>query len=53
MLSSGGLYDPRIELGSPSLQADSVLSEPSGKPRKGAKVSTNNFKTRALIEDYL
>ena len=28
--SSGDLPDPRIKPGSPALQADSVLSEPSG-----------------------
>ena len=30
--SPGDLPDPGIEPGSPTLQADSLLSEPSGKP---------------------
>ena len=30
--SSGDLPNPRTEPGSPALQADSVLSEPQGKP---------------------
>ena len=30
--SPGALSDPGIKLGSPTLQADSLLSEPSGKP---------------------
>ena len=30
--SPGDLPDPRIELGSPELQADSLLTEPPGKP---------------------
>ena len=30
--SPGDLPDPRIELGSPALQADSLPSEPPGKP---------------------
>ena len=29
---SGGLPDPGIEFRSPALQADSLLSEPAGKP---------------------
>ena len=32
--SPGGLPDPGIELGSPALQAESLPSEPSGKPLK-------------------
>ena len=32
--SLGDLPDPGIEPGSPTLQADSVLSEPPGKPSK-------------------
>ena len=31
--SPGDLSDPEIELGSPELQADSLLSEPPGKVR--------------------
>jgi len=30
--SPGNLSDPRIKPGSPSLMADSLLSEPPGKP---------------------
>ena len=33
--SPGDLPDPGIELGSPALQADSLLSEPPGKPSMG------------------
>ena len=32
--SAGDLSNPGIELGSPSLQEDSLLSEPPGKPPK-------------------
>ena len=31
--SPGDLPDPETELGSPALQADSLLSEPPGKPK--------------------
>ena len=37
----GDLPDPEIEPGSSALQADSLLSEPPGKP-KVAKVVTNS-----------
>ena len=33
LLSAGDLPDPGIEPGSPALQADSLLSEPPGKPK--------------------
>ena len=33
-LSPGDLPDPRIEPGSPALQADTLTSEPPGKPKK-------------------
>ena len=33
--SPGDLPDPGIEPGSPTLQADSLLSEPPGKPVRG------------------
>ena len=36
MPSPGDLPDPGIELGSPTLQADSLSSEPPGKPYKEA-----------------
>ena len=32
--SPGDLLNPRTEPGSPALQADSLLSEPPGKPTK-------------------
>ena len=32
--SPGEIFDPGIESGSPELQADSLQSEPSGKPNK-------------------
>ena len=38
--SLGNLPDPGIKSGSPALQADSLPSEPPGKPRK----SSNNIK---------
>ena len=34
-LSPGDLLDPEIKPGSPALQADSLLSEPPGKPDPG------------------
>ena len=36
--SPGDLLDPGIELGSPALQADSLPSEPPGKPPKTISV---------------
>ena len=39
--SPGDLPNPRIELGSPALQADALPSEPPGKPLSGDKISTN------------
>ena len=33
--SSGDLHNPGTELGSPALQADSLPSEPPGKPKPG------------------
>ena len=42
------LPDPGIELGSPALQADSLLSEPPGKPNRKLKLArkqTNKQKT--------
>ena len=33
------LPDPGIELGSPALQADSLLSEPPGKPNRKLKLA--------------
>ena len=48
------LPDPEIELGSPSLQADSFLSEPSKKPRKSLARSMSRrffpmFSSRSFI----
>ena len=40
--SPGDLPDPRIEPGSPALQADALLSEPPGKP-SNAKEGSNTF----------
>ena len=34
--SAGNLPDPGIESGSPTLQADSLLSEPPGKPHSSS-----------------
>ena len=36
---SRDLPDPGIELGSPALQADSLLSEPPGKPNRKLKLA--------------
>ena len=33
--SSGDLLDPGMKLRSPALQADALLSEPPGKPKRG------------------
>ena len=40
--SPGDLPDPRIDPGSPALQADALLSEPPGKP-SNAKEGSNTF----------
>ena len=37
-LSPGDLSDPRIKPGSPALEADTLTSEPPGKPRWGVKL---------------
>ena len=50
--SPEGLPDPGIELGSPALQADSLPSEPPGKPRYGlicAKVNLLNYLFSSLV----
>ena len=39
ILFSRDLPDPGIELGSPGLQADSLLSEPPGKPNRKLKLA--------------
>ena len=39
--SPGDLPDPRIEPGSPALQADALPSEPPVKPLSGDEISTN------------
>ena len=36
--STGDLPDPGMELGSPALQADSLLSEPPGKSKRTVKM---------------
>ena len=38
-LSPGDLPDPGIKPGSPALQADSLQSEPPGKPKKGRGIN--------------
>ena len=45
--SSGDLSNPGIEPGSPTLQADSLLSETSGKPDIPLKVSVNKSNFRS------
>ena len=42
--SSGDLPNPRTEPGSPALQADSLLPEPSGKPIKTPNHQLINYK---------
>ena len=37
-LLQGGLLDPGIEPGSPTLQADALLAEPPEKPRKADQI---------------
>ena len=45
-LSPGDLPDTRIKPGSPALQADSLLSEPPGKPQlKNNKIMKKNSRT--------
>jgi len=39
--SPGDLPNPGIEPGSPAVQADSLLSEPPGKPQKKHQVDKN------------
>ena len=39
--SPGDLSNPGIKPGSPALQADSLLSEPPGKPKVATAVSTS------------
>ena len=41
--SAGDLPDPRIEPRSPALQADSLLSEPPGKPLYNHKIDKSNL----------
>ena len=44
--SAGDLPDPGMELGSPALPVDSLLSEPSGKSKRTVKVQ--DLKPRGL-----
>ena len=48
--SPGDLPDPGIEPVSPALQADSLLSEPPGKPvyTQNANIFRNNFKRKRM-----
>ena len=41
--SSGDLPNPGIELGSPALQADSIPSEPPGKPLEDRDISSISY----------
>ena len=43
--SPGDLPDPGIEPGSPTLQADSLLSEPPGKPLIGPHLNIKMYNT--------
>ena len=43
--SPGDLPDPGMEVGSPALQADSLLSEPPGKPQQSGNTWVNLNKT--------
>ena len=43
---SRDLPDPGIELGSPALQADSLLSEPPGKPNRKLKLARGKKKNK-------
>ena len=44
--SPGDLPDPGIEPGSPALQADSLLSELPGKPKKSKNVTVVGYKSK-------
>ena len=46
--SPGDLPDPGIELWSPALQADALLSEKSGKPRDGSDAATHQGMLAAI-----
>ena len=48
-LSPGDLPDPRIEPGSPALQADPFLSEPPGKPHCVKQGSHNLLQALILL----
>ena len=48
ILFSRDLPDPGIELGSPALQADSLLSEPPGKPDRKLKLARKNPKQKPV-----
>ena len=50
-LPPGDLSNPRIVPGSPALQADSLSTEPSGKPQEywsGLKGNSENFKNATV-----
>ena len=60
--SPGDLLDPGIKPGSPALQADSLLSEPTGKPPvQNKKLATTTkkwwtsgfYKKREVLERYV
>ena len=46
--SPGDLRDPGIGLWSPALQADSLLSEKSGKPRDGSDAAAHQGKLATI-----
>jgi len=49
--SPGDLPDPGIKLGSPTLQADSLTCEPSGKPIQRSVVTYMGSKSKKVIYD--
>ena len=50
--SPGDLPDPGIEPGSPALQADSLSSEPPGKPKRGiAAAAAKSFQSCPTLCD--
>ena len=48
ILSPGGLHHPGIEVVSPTLQADSLMPEPPGKPINPTELSAKNPSPKAV-----
>ena len=48
----GHLPNPRIEPGSPTLQADSLPSEPPGKPQSQIKVTVRKYKKKPKTDQW-